>query len=963
MLKRFLFVWITAIFFSSLSFAQDNYVRGTVYDAKTGETMPGVAIVVSGTSTGTTTDLDGKFNLKVEPGTYKLEISFISYETILMENTIVKPGTPTVLPDIMMNEEGFMLSEVTVAAKEVRNTENSLVAMKRNSVNVIDGISAAGFKKMGDSDAASSMKRVSGVSVTGGKYIFVRGLGDRYTKTILNGTEIPGLDPDRNTIQMDIFPTNIIDNIIVNKTFSAELPADFTGGIVNIETKDFPDEKTANISIGTAYNPGAHFNSNYLSYQGGKLDFLGFDDGTRAIPAITNIPQFAEVVGNPDGEKAQRYKEILSSFNPNMAAQQQKSLMDFDLGANYGNQTVRNKYTIGYTFSLSYKNTTDFFENTEYGRYGLTGDKSNFQLDRRELQIGSFGVNNIFLSGLAGLAFKTRTSKVRFNIMHLQNGESKAGIFDYYKTSLGSNFDGLIHTLDYSQRGLTNIILDGTHNFKDDLWKLEWKLSPTLSTITEPDVRFTRYEDREGVYSISTESGFPERIWRELKEFNVSALANVTREYRIFDRKAKLNFGMAGTYKQRDFIIRNFAINIRDLDLTGDPNEIFAEENLWPYNGDAGSGTTYETPFIPVNPNKFSANVNSEAIYISTEISPLPSLKTIFGIRTEKYMQRYTGRDQLGYHILDNDVVLDEIGFFPTINIIYSLNEKQNFRIAASKTTARPSFKELSYAEIFDPITGRTFIGGLFRDANDLAGVEYWDGNLMCTDIYNYDFRWELFMNNGQFVSISGFRKDFINPIEIVQFATQIGAFQPRNVGDGQVYGAEAELKLNLGFISDKIKTISITTNYTITESRIELSKTEYDSRTENARNGQTISQYRDMAGQAPSIVNAGISFKGEKAFWQKLEAGVFYNVQGRTLLYAGIADRPDIYSEPFHSLNFNANFTAGSANRLQIGFKVDNILNSKQESVYVSYMADDQYFSRLSAGRTFSFKLSYKLL
>jgi len=961
--KRFLFLMISVFLFIGNLVAQESIVRGTIYDAANGESLPGVAIVVKGTTVGTTTDLDGKFNLVTGPGTFTLEISFISYETLLITNLEVKAGETKVLEDIQLKEEGFLLSEVTVAAKEVRNTENSMVSMKRNSVNMLDGISASGFKKIGDSDAASSMKRVPGVSVSGGKYVFVRGLGDRYTKTILNGVEIPGLDPDRNTIQMDMFPTNMIDNIIVSKTFSAELPADFTGGIINIETKDFPEEKQSSISASAAYNPGSHFNKDYLSYQGGKTDFLGFDDGTRKIPATTDIPQFALVVGNPDGEAAQRYKEILTSFNPTMAAKKEMSLMDYSISSNIGNQILRNKYTIGYNFAISYKSSTDYFEDAEYGRYGLSGNADVSELELRDIQTGDFGVQSVFLSGLAGVAIKTKTSKLRFNIMHLQNGESKAGIFDFVKTSLGTEFNGFQHTLDYSQRGLTNIILDGKHSFKEGLWNLEWKLSPTLSTIQDPDIRFTRYVETPSGYDIGTESGFPERIWRDLQEYNIAGLVNITREYTLFDHKAKFNFGGAHTFKQRDFIIRNFAINIRDVELTGDPDEIFAEENLWPMNDDPTTGTTYETPFVPVNPNQFSSNINNSAIYTSTEFSPFSNLKTIIGLRVENFVQRYTGRDQLGYHILKNDIVMKDLGFFPALNLIYTLSEKQNLRLAASKTIARPSFKELSYSEIYDPITGRTFIGGLFRDANDLAGIEYWDGNLISTDIYNFDLRWELFMNNGQLLSVSGFYKMFQNPIEIVQFATQAGAFQPRNVGDGEVLGAEFELRQNLDFIADKLKTISITANYTITKSQIELSKTEYDSRLENARTGQTIGQYRDMSGQAPYILNCGLAFKGSDGFWANLEAGIYYNVQGQTLLYAGIADRPDIYSKPFHSLNFNSNLNVGKDKKIQIGFKVDNILNSKQESVFMSFNAQDQYFSKLTVGRVFQFKINYSFV
>lgn len=960
---KFLSFCLVSLFIISMVHAQNGFIRGTVFDAEMGEYLPGVTVLVEGSTNGTITDLDGKFSISLAPGTYTLRISFISYETLKIEDVKVEAGEAHVLDDIGLKEASFELDEVTVTAKAVRNTETALLTIKRKSANVLDGISASSFRKIGDSDAASSMQRVPGVSVEGGKYVYVRGLGDRYTKTILNGMEIPGLDPDRNTIQMDLFPTNIIDNIIVHKSFSADLPADFTGGVIDIGTKDFPEEKIGSLSLSMGYNPSMHFNSNYLAYQGGKTDFLGFDDGTRAIPATSNVPFFSEVVGNPNGEKGQRYREILENFNPTMAAQQKNSFMDYSMSAAFGNQFKREKVTMGYNFAISYKSESEFYKDAEFGRYGLSSNLDYNEMDVREFQKGDYGVSNVLLSGLAGFALKTKKSKYRINLMHIQNGESKAGIFDFKGSDQGSIFEALQHNLDYSQRSLTNLLLAGTHKFSGSKWDLEWKASPTLAKMNDPDVRFTRYENRDGKWAIGTEVGFPERIWRSLQEVDLAGLVNLTKEYDFRGLKSKLNFGGAYTFKERDYEILSYALNIRNIPLTGNPDELFSPENLWPYNGDANRGTTYEARFVPNNSNQFNATTNNIAGYISTELSVSAKVKTILGVRFENYTQRYTGTDQQRVNVLNNDVVLDDLGFFPTLNIIYSLTEKQNIRLSYSKTIARPSFKELSYAEIYDPITGRIFVGGLFRDADDGAGIEYWDGNLTSTDIHNFDLRWEYYPSNDQMFSVSAFYKNFINPIEIVQYATLTGAFQPRNVGDGEVFGAETEVRLSLEPLGSSMKNLRFLLNLTLTESRIKLSKTEYDSRVLNARTGQTIDDYRDMAGQAPFIINSGLSYNGgEKGFWQNFEAGVYYNVQGQTLEYVGIVDRPDIYSKPFHSLNFNANKKLGQDKRIQIGLKIENILSSRNESVFKSYNATDQYFERLDPGMHFKLRFSYAI-
>ena len=955
-----------ALFFTlitALLSAQNGTIKGSVIDDATSETIPSVKVTVIENDKKALTDFDGIFNLSVPAGTYSIKFEFPSLDALVINDVVVKSGESTDVGDVRLKEVVNEFEEVvTITANRVQNTETAVLSMKMKSTNMIDGISSDAFKKIGDSDAASAMKRVPGVSIIGGKYVYVRGLGDRYNKTMLNGVDIPGLDPDRNTLQMDIFPTSVIDNIIVSKNFVAELPADFAGGIVDITLKSLPSKRIRNISVDGSYNALYHFNSNYLTYKGSSTDFLGFDNGQRDIPAEFNVPNFAEVIGSPNGDKATRYKQILNDFNPVMAAMKKNSGMDFGVSANVGNQFKKEKYTLGYNFVLSYKNTTEFYQDAVFGRYGLNGDPSVTQMEVREFQKGDYGVNSVLISTMGGFALKTLNSKYFINIIHLQNGESKAGIFDYDNSDQGAVFSGFQHNLEYSQKALTNLLISGNHSIYNSKWDIEWKISPTLSKIVDPDIRFTRYEIRDNNFILSTEAGFPERIWRNLEERNIVGVTHISRTYKAFKRDAKLKFGAGYAYKERDYIINQFLVNVRNLTLTGDPNEVFQESNLWGNTGNIASGTTIDANFIPVNPNQFNSNITNISSYVSTEVNTTVRLKTIIGLRGEYYTHRYTGQDQLGYNVLNNKTVLENFGLFPTVNFIFAVTEKQNLRLSYGKTIARPSFKELSFAEISDPLSGRIFIGGLFRDANDVDGVVYWDGNLTSSDIHNFDVRWEIFPALGQTVSISSFYKKFIRPIEIVQFATQAGAFQPRNVGDGEVLGGEIEIRQNLEIISAKLKSLTLTLNYTLTHSKIELSKTEYDSRVANARTGQTVNTYRDMAGQAPYIINGGLAYRSSatSGFYKGIDLGIYYNVQGLTLLYAGMVDRPDIYTKEFHSLNFNGSKTFGKEDQMQIGLKITNILNDKQESVFKSFESEEQYFSKLTIGQNFSLKFTY---
>ncbi|MDA8693052.1 TonB-dependent receptor [Saprospiraceae bacterium] len=937
------------------AFAQTGTVRGYLYDEGNGEPVLFGNVLVDDIGSGTTTDLDGAYVMELAPGTYSLTFSFIGYTPMTISDVVVTDGEVTTL-DARIAEESQVIEEVVITAKQARNTEVALATIKRKSTNLLDGISSASFKKIGDSDAASAIKRVSGVSVEGGKYVYVRGLGDRYTKSILNGMDIPGLDPDRNTIQLDLFPTSIIDNIIVVKSFTADLPADFTGGIVDINTKDFPDERNASISVGIGYNPSMHFNNNNLTYAGGGTDFLGFDDGTRAIPTDrrTDIPTRVAVLSDPSNQT--EYTSILNGFNPQLGALRSSSFMDYSAGFSLGDQINKNGGTLGYTFNVSYKNSTDFYEDAVFQRYGKGNTADILDLELRESQIGDYGTNNVLIAGMGGLSYKKNANRFSLNVLRLQNGESTAGLFDYIGADQGSNFTATQHNLEYSERSVTNALLSGSHSLNQGKYSIDWKVSPTVSSITDPDIRFTRVRTDGTNLSIGTESGVPQRIWRYLDETNISGKVDLTNNYTFADKKAKLKVGGGYTYKHRDYEIQNFAIFTGTTDVTEDVNTLFEEENF--FDSENIGGLYYEPQFIPVNANSYEGRIESYNAYISNEFEPIEDVKFVVGLRLEDFSQFYTGINQ-ARETFFNVPVLDDLDLFPTANIIYALNDNINIRSSFSKTIARPSFKEASFATIIDPLSGRTFIGGFFPDIDVATGTQIWDGNLRSTDIYNYDVRFELYKERGQNISISGFYKSFINPIEIVQYVQAANNFQPRNVGDGRVIGVEVEFLKYLGDFESRLGNLGINGNVTVASSKIEMNETEFTSRINNARVGEEVSNTREMAGQAPYVINAGISYKTRS---NNFEIGTFYNVQGETLQYVGIADRPDVFSKPFHSLNISGSYTFGNDDRMKARFKLDNILSSDRESVFQSFNTDDQLFSSLSPNRSISLSLSYTL-
>ena len=945
--------------------AQKGTLRGSVSDRESGETLIGAFVTVEGTTIGTVTDLDGNFSLDLTAATYTINVSYVSYAPTIIENVTIKSGEVTALEQVLLSQKGADLKEIVISAEAIRTSEVSLMNMKKNADALLDGISSAQFKKVGDATAVEAAKRVTGVSVEDGKYVYVRGLGDRYTKTTLNQTEIPGLDPDRNSLQMDIFPTNLIDNIVVAKNFTADQPADFTGGLLNVETKSFPEKKIFNVGISTSYNPAMHFNSNFLTYDGGKTDFLGFDDGTRALPAGANRREIPTPIGSATDEEV---RDFVTSFNPQLGAKKATSLADYSASISIGNQLDLGKENtqsrkLGYLFSASYKNDYRYYDDVQYGEYQRKIDSSSYEMTYATTQQGQMGERNVLIGLLGGLAYKTQFNKYRLNAMHLQNGESRAAQFriDNNGEAVGqSGYLASSDNLEYNQRSLTNVLLSGTHVLQEKKWDIDWRISGTRSSNSDPDIRRTAFtlESSDTLFSAGA-GGNPARIWRSLEEFNTHARLDLTKTYAFGEKEGKLKFGASQVLKQRNYEILFF-----DIQFFGSqdwpnpsPNEVLKPENIFPSEN---NNIYYQSGNNTPNPNAYSSNVSNTAGYISNDLRLNKRWRTIIGVRAENYVQRHTGRDQrwangdiINGNNLDNEKVLDALDFFPSLNVIYSANESQNIRGSYTKTIARPSFKELSYAQILDPITNRIFNGSLFTYGN-------WDGNLVETRIDNLDLRWESFGEEGQMFSVSAFYKKFEKPIEMVRIPEQQTSteFQPRNVGDGQLVGLELEARKNLSFISPALNKLLFNVNVTMVQSQIEMTELEFNSRKQYEKVGQTVENTREMAGQSPYVINAGFTYTNDSL---GVDAGLFYNVKGPTLYIVGAGLFPDIYFESFHSLNFSVSKKFGEENRSAIDFRISNLLNDAWEYNYQSFEATPQTFSRMSPGRAFSIGFSHK--
>jgi len=919
------------------AFAQKGYLRGKVIDTDISEGLIGGNVYIDGTTTGTVTDFNGDYSLSLSEGTYTIVFSSISYNTVKVSDVVIVAGEVTKL-DVKMDTDVQQLEGIEITAEALKDSDAAILNVQKKSINTLDGMSSQTFSKIGDSNLSGAIKRVTGVSVEGGKYVYVRGLGDRYTKTTLNGMSIPGLDPDKNSVQIDIFPTAVLDNVMVYKTFSPNLYGDFTGGVVNVETKDYPIEKTTALSLGLSFIPGVQFNNDFILYKGGKTDWLGFDDGGRALP-------FNKLTSIPDESLVDSQLESLTrSFNSEMGVKRMTALPSGSLSFSKGNQIDKENVTLGYNVVLNYQNSYTYFNNFQSNRFRMDADASVNELFKEETRIGTLGKQTVMWSGLISGAVKFDNHNFSMSLLKSQSGESSAS------NRINQNFDDTNATLledilTYTQRSVTNGIIIGKHNF--DKLQIEWRNAVNVSRVYDPNFRVTAISVSQGDTTLNGGDGAGiNRYYRDLNEFNESFKADFTLPYAS---EAKFKFGGIGTYKKRDFEILNYVFDLRGVStISSNPDWFLQPENIW--TADSRTGTYVTGNFEPTN--QFNANQNIFGGYAMTELYVLPSLRAVFGVRAEKAQMFYTGRNNSGTEVYDNQETLNELNFLPSLNLVYNLNEDMNLRTSFNQTLARPSFKEKSIAQIFDPITRRTFIGNI---------------NLQQTNVKNIDLRWEYFMKPGELISVSTFYKLFTNHIELVSYQTNPDNVKPRNAGTSNVYGAEFEVRKNLEFIAPSLKGFSLGTNVSIVKSFVDLNSvfvddkqqtTEYELRTANLRDGEKVKTTRPMSGQAPYLINAFLNYTMPEG---DLSVSLSYNVQGETLAVVGSGLVTDVYSVPFHSLSFNAYKSFGANMKSKITVGVDNILNDTKEQVYKGFNAKDQIYATYNPGTRFSIKYNFR--
>lgn len=940
-------------------YAQNNgKITGTVVDSQTGESLIGVNVVIEGTIKGTATDIDGRYTIRnVEPGTYTIVVSYLSFATQTITNVVVDQGQTLTL-DILLQEETEFLDEIVVTADVVLNNEAGLLRQRQKSIAFSDAISAESIAKAGSGDAAGALKKVVGASVVGGKYVYVRGLGDRYSTAHLNGSELPSADPDKNAFQLDLIPSNVIQNIVTIKTFTPDKPGNFSGGLVDITTKDFPEQMLFNISSSVGFNTESTLQDGLGSTRS-KTDLLGFNTDQRDIPRlvqdnIDNIPLQADAfLKFDDGHvaRADTLDFISRAFNSEMTPRSINIPFNTGLSVSLGNEFQLAGRDFGFILGISHNRSFNSYNNGSNGIYQLIGNLT----DETELvalnDLNDFRTEeNVDLGGLASLSFKANSNnKVSLTWVRTQSGTNEGRILEGFREEIAQGgFDSYnSDVLAYTERKLSSLQLSGKHVATSlNNLTLNWSGTISENELDQPDIRFLEYgvNTVDSIFTISTGAyNRPQRFFRNMDESNTNMTADLSLPIRFGNGNTMiLKTGGAYLEGSRTFRERRFAYNqdrANFNDFQGDFDGFFSYTGIDQELTDASPVFVIYGNHISdrSNPtNNYDGEKEIKAGFFMAEI-PLGKLKFIGGARYETTLLRAAStNEELPDSIRVGEI--DKEDFLPSASLIYSLNEKQNFRVAYSRTLARPSYREIA------PFAGFDAFGGSINAGN----VE-----LDRTLITNVDARWEFFLGVGELVAISGFYKLLENPIERVFDTQRVRTRTWQNVEEATVYGIELEARKNLGFISPAFEYISLATNLTFVQSEVNVPEDELLA----ARlSDPDFKDTRPLYGQSPYIFNMDLSYLNPD---YDLTIDLNTNYFGDRLSDVTLGANPDVFERGYVTTDLIV--SKGFANNFSAKLSLKNLFDPRIKRS--SRLNGDEYiYHAYSRGRSISLSISYKL-
>ncbi len=891
-LRHFSLLLAVFVSISTLAVAQNaeqGKITGKVLDAESGETIPGANVLVVGTSQGASTDIDGNYSISIEPGTYSLRITYISYARKVITDVEVSAGEVITI-NTSLQQETQGLGEITVTAGVNRSSEAGLLSMQRKAVSMQDGISSEQISKLGDSDVGQAIKRVTGVTVQNGKDVFVRGLGNRYSSVELNGSQLPSTNPNQKEAPVDLFGSGLVSNIVVQKTYTADQSAEFSGGSVQITTREFPDERNLSISYKTSYNTTSTFN-NTLTTPGSNTDFLGYDNGKRSLPNILNNQRVTRQIA-PDVVQG-----LHNDWNIN---QDKSAIPSQSVSIDYANQFNEDAMPIGVVSNFSYKYNRDLEPNkvqrsilsfTETGPLFF----SDYDQDQGTQTAELSGMFNVFAkpSPLTKIGLKTLYSNSTTDSKSIlqgpyQNGTTRITVSDFDRRTI---FSSTLNAESYFENFMSST-LSGSVTYSSAMRERPDRRTTRYNLVGDT-YSFAQFGDNNGhFFSDQVDNNYTGKVKFEFKPANfldVSAGANAIIKDRRFTARRLAYRDQIGPFLDESVSTQSPGTVLNDQQVVNNVLELVeltqfaSESNLqadW-YDG-------YQTIY---------------AGYLSTQWSPFDRFSFEIGGRVEQSVQ--TVDVPLG---IDADYIqaseLDNTDFLPALNATFEISEETNIRAAFSRTLARPEFREISNFNFADFFGGRRVYG---------------NPELERTRITNYDLRFETYPRGGELFAVSAFYKYFENPIGLFYRFTENNEVIYKNAASANLYGVEVEARKNL------TEQLQLTANASYIYS---------ETTTEEEDLNRVADPDRPMVGQSPYTVNVAAFYVLPS--WN-MDLSLSYNTFGERIVTVGkSAQNGDEYEQPFHDLGAKIDYYGFGD--VDLSLEISNLLNDsrtyKQSSV-----------------------------
>lgn len=826
-------------------------------------------------------------------------------------------------------DEELAMEEVVVKASRLKGTASAVIEERKNQAFVADILGAEQISRTGDSDAAAALRRVTGLTLVDGKFIYVRGLGERYSSTQLNGAYVPSPDPTRTVIPLDLFPSSIIESLSVQKSYSPSMPAHFGGGNVDIRIKTIPSDFVFNVQGNVGGNTD-NFGEGF-SYAGGDDDWKGLDDGTRAAPqALQNL--WSSYAGL-DSISQDENRQIAADMNRDYDPVADEVDLDYGLDFTLGNRFDFDDHRIGFLAAVSYDNEYQYSELYEGQDFRLNQDDT-WSLVRGFDEVKSTE-HNVRWSGMFNVGFEYQNNH-RLDLSSLILHDT----VDEIRDKLGNTNNVLISDglrvrdteVIYEEREMIANQIRGTHNFPElGFLGLDWKYSDSRSERLAPGNISTRYivadANEDGIFDIENESSL--RRATTASRYTFQTLDDEVENYGYnfslpltFDRtEVELKAGGDFVEKNRQAFARRIDVNtlaFNGVDFTGHKmNDILTDDII--LNADLNGNETVIRDTSVDGDDYFAAQM-IDAYYLEADVFIDNKWRISGGARYEDFRQVVAGlKPSTGeFDLPENldDLAFQEDAWYPALALTFIPNAEMQYRFSYGQTTVRPDLREVAPTTYLDPLTGYPVRG---------------TPGLNTTDMKNYDLRWEWYMETGENLSVGLFYKDMINPIESVQSPAQDGPplIVMANAEDGLVYGVEVDFMKDFNFLSDSIgewaESFFLSGNVTLSDSEINIDTQSVVDQT--GVSAAITNTTRRMTGHSEYVVNLNLGFDAPNG---NHSATLAYNVFGDRIIIPGIEGQDDKYEQPFHSLDLVYTYYPTYSSTLK--FKVQNILNEKKE-------------------------------